>query len=128
MARETGAPTPGETREGWVRDNWGNPHEAAALSADVALRMLLYRCAALGGAMSEGRVVTAGDMITVQEAAALARRLEDAPPRMDAAALAHIVQHGTGPYTKGGQSGYWHKENHAGPATCAGCAVEAALA
>jgi hypothetical protein len=51
--------------------------------------------------------------------------------QIDKEALEHIVNKGRGPYARQQDGvlvlGYWHKENHQGPETCAGCAVEEAL-
>lgn len=52
--------------------------------------------------------------------------------QIDKEALEHIITNGRGPYSRQQDGvtvlGYWHKENHQGPTTCAGCAVESALA
>ncbi len=51
---------------------------------------------------------------------------------VDAEALIFIIQHGQGPYRRtdgeGNEARFWHKEQHAGPDTCVGCALEAGLA
>jgi hypothetical protein len=47
--------------------------------------------------------------------------------QIDKDALTFVAER-PGPYTHAnGDGGYWHKENHTGNDTCAGCAVEAAL-
>jgi hypothetical protein len=52
--------------------------------------------------------------------------------QIDKEALEHIITNGRGPCSRQQDGatvpGYWHKENHHGPETCAGCAVEVALA
>lgn len=114
--------------KGQIQTNWGNIRDVGSMSQREILNALLGRCYALASAaIVEGHETTPGERVIALEAISLLGALSGAETLADVEVLRHIASHGAGPYSHGGATGLWHKGKHAGPESCAGCALEAAV-